>query len=97
LSRFSNSTFARLALIGMLAGALSVTGCGRKGPLDPPPGASLEGEVQPVAPNLMTNKQPLAQPIGTNADADNPGVGEDGKAQAPKGQRKHIPLDNLLN
>ena len=42
--------FGRLALIGVLAAALGLAGCGRKGPLDPPPGASLAGEPQPNAP-----------------------------------------------
>ena len=34
----------RLALIGALAASLGLAACGRKGPLDPPPGASLAGD-----------------------------------------------------
>jgi hypothetical protein len=85
-----------VALIGLLAAALGLTACGRKGPLDPPPGASLEGEPQPNAPHLLSTNRGV-KPIGNNADKDNPGVGPDGQIQAPKGPNKRIPLDNLLN
>ena len=74
-------TFARLALIGALAASLGLVGCGRKGPLDPPPGASLEGEPQANLPELMSKKGQTAPAQGTTV-------------QAPK---KHIPLDDLLN
>jgi len=47
---------SRLALLGVLAVALGLAACGKKGPLDPPPGASLEGEPQPNMPELMSNK-----------------------------------------
>jgi predicted small lipoprotein YifL len=87
--------FARLALIGVLAAALGLAACGRKGPLDPPPGASLEGEPQPNAPGLISNKG--VRPIGSNSDDDYSGVDENGQMRAPKGPKKRIPLDNLLN
>ena len=95
MHRISQSTFGRLALFGVLAAALGLAACGRKGPLDPPPGASLEGIAQPVAPNLITNKG--VKPIGSESDDDNPGVDENGRARAPKGPKKRIPLDNILN
>jgi predicted small lipoprotein YifL len=95
LHRFSQSTFGRLALIGVLAAALGLTACGRKGLLDPPPGASLEGVAQPNAPKLISNKG--VQPIGSDSSEDNPGVDENGQARAPKGPKKRIPLDNILN
>jgi len=95
LHRFSQSTFARLALIGVLAAAFGLAACGRKGPLDPPPGASLEGVAQPHAPRLISNKG--VQPIGAEPDPDNPGVDENGEIRAPKGPKKRIPLDNILN
>ncbi len=94
MHRFSQSTFGRLALIGVLAVALGLAACGRKGPLDPPPGASLEGVAQPNAPNLITNK---GGSIGSTYDPNNPGVDENGKPLAPKGPVKRIPLDTLLN
>ena len=36
--------YLRLALAAALAAAFALGACGRKGPLDPPPGASLTGE-----------------------------------------------------
>ena len=44
----------------VLIGALLLSGCGRKGPLDPPPGASLAGEPQPDLPTLLSSKTSTA-------------------------------------
>ena len=94
LIRFFDRPFLRLALIGALAASLGLAACGRKGPLDPPPGASLEGEPQANMPDLMSRNP---TPVGSAATADNPGVGPDGQPLAPKGPKKQIPLDVLLN
>ena len=89
--------FLRLALIGALAASLGLAACGRKGPLDPPPGASLEGEPQPnVAPGLISANRGT-KPIGGQVKDNNPGVDENGQPIAPRGPRKRIPLDVLLN
>jgi predicted small lipoprotein YifL len=80
LSRYR--PLCRLALIGALAAALGLAACGRKGPLDPPPGASLAGEPQANLPGLMSSK------------GQTPPAANSGAAQAPK---KHFPLDVLLN
>ena len=93
MRRFLDRPFARLTLIGVIAVALGLSACGRKGQLDPPPGASLEGVAQPNAPHLISNRGA----IGTGAPKENPGVGPDGQVQAPRGPDKRIPLDNLLN
>ncbi len=59
----------RLALIGALAASLGLAACGRKGALDPPPGASLAGDQ--TAPGgekkyiLGPDGKPLA-PAGPN-------------------------------
>jgi predicted small lipoprotein YifL len=93
LSRFR--PFLHLALIGVAVASLGLAACGRKGPLDPPPGASLTGEPQAQTPGLMS---PIgATPIGGQAKDDNPGVGPNGQPLAPKGPKKQIPLDILLN
>ena len=78
--------FLRLALIGALAASFALAACGRKGPLDPPPSASLAGE-QPTAgaqatPGAQVNRGP---------------IGPDGKPIAPGMRDKRIPLDVLLN
>ncbi|HEY6024293.1 MAG TPA: lipoprotein [Pseudolabrys sp.] len=72
----------RIALIGALAASLGLTACGRKGPLDPPPGASLAGDQ--------------AAPAG-DARYGSAVMGPDGKPLAPAGPNKRIPLDVLLN
>ena len=78
--------FLRLALIGALAASFALAACGRKGPLDPPPSASLAGE-QPTpgaqaTPGAQVNRGP---------------IGPDGKPIAPGMRDKRIPLDVLLN
>jgi predicted small lipoprotein YifL len=72
----------RLALIGAIAALLGLTACGRKGPLDPPPAASLAGGQ--AAPAGDTKYGP-------------PIIGPDGRPLAPAGPNKRIPLDVLLN
>jgi len=96
LSRFCDRPFLRLALISALAASLGLAACGRKGPLDPPPGASIEGVPQPNMPDLISSNRG-AQPIGGQAKDNNPGVGLDGQPLAPTGPKKRIPLDVLLN
>ena len=55
----------RLALIGALVASLGLAACGRKGPLDPPPGASLAGDAKYGPPVLGPDGKPLA-PAGPN-------------------------------
>ena len=84
--RHSDRPFLRLALIGALAASLGLTACGRKGPLDPPPGASLVGG-QAVPADEAPKDSRASRPI----------LGSDGKPIAPGGTNKRIPLDVLLN
>jgi predicted small lipoprotein YifL len=81
--RHYDRTFLRLALIGALVASLGLTACGRKGPLDLPPGTSLAGGQ--------------AMPAGMETRDGRPVVGPDGKPLAPAGSNKRIPLDVLLN
>jgi predicted small lipoprotein YifL len=83
LNRFYDRTLLRLALVGALVASLGLAACGRKGPLDSPPGGSLAGDQ--------------ATPIGGQSKDENPGVDANGRPQAPKGPNKRIPLDVLLN
>jgi predicted small lipoprotein YifL len=41
LNHLPDRLIFRLALIGAMVVSFSLTGCGRKGPLDPPPAASV--------------------------------------------------------
>jgi predicted small lipoprotein YifL len=95
LSRVFDRTFMRLAVIGALAASLAMGACGRKGPLDPPPSASLDGVAQAHRPDLMSS--PVSRPIGGQTQNGNSGVGPDGQPLAPPGPKKQIPLDVLLN
>jgi predicted small lipoprotein YifL len=94
LSRFFDRPFLRLALMAVLAGALGLAACGRKGPLDPPPSASLAGEQQTSTPNTLSS--PISSPIGGQTKSDNTVIGPNGLPVA-KGEKKQIPLDVLLN
>jgi predicted small lipoprotein YifL len=78
----SDHPYLRIALIGALITSVGLSACGRKGPLDPPPGASYSAQ----------------QPTPTSTDVrDRPVYGPDGKVLVPAGPRKPIPLDVLLN
>ncbi len=55
MSSFRDRPLLRLAVIGILVAALGLAGCGREGPLDPPPGASLDGVPQANMPDLMSS------------------------------------------
>lgn len=86
LSRVFDRRVVRMALIGAAVAALGLAGCGRKGPLDPPPSASVAGEQQASPPT-----SPLVSPIGS--------APQSGKADQPvvQGPKKRIFLDDLLN
>jgi predicted small lipoprotein YifL len=78
--------FARLALAGLLVAAFGLSACGRKGPLDPPPGAQAQ-QVQQG--NSGPGTTPAPPPPQTYDAAGNP--------IAPKGEKKPFMLDWLLN
>jgi len=89
----SDHPFFRLAVIGALVLTLGLAACGRKGPLDPPPSASVEGEAKPAPGNNPSLLNPVAvSPLGG-------GAGNRGydAMETPKGEKKRIPLDVLLN
>lgn len=64
----SRRPVVRLAVMGALVAVLGLAGCGRKGGLDPPPGAALPGDpALAVAPAdgsaaLGPDGQPVAPP-----------------------------------
>ena len=74
--------FNRLAVIGALAAALALAGCGRKGPLDPPPSAT--------AAERAASGDPQAAP--------QPVMDAEGRPIAPRStEKKRIFLDWLLD
>jgi predicted small lipoprotein YifL len=89
LPLFRDRPFLRLALIGVALASLTLAGCGRKGPLDPPPGASLAGPEASPPPASVSD--PLVAPIGQTKD------NSASQPRATAGPNKRIFLDNLLN
>jgi predicted small lipoprotein YifL len=96
------SSFLHLALIGVLA--LSISGCGRKGALDPPPGSSAQQGV----PQMQTDyrRAPVdpanpSQPLepGQPGQGGQLGLTEDeyGNPVVSRGRKKPFLLDPILN
>lgn len=76
-----------LVLAGALALALS--GCGRKGALDPPPGG--------YALDRRTTSTPVTDRGLATAKPRSPEYDEDGRPIAPAGERRRTPLDFLID
>jgi predicted small lipoprotein YifL len=75
-----------LAVIGALLLALPLTGCGRKGALDPPPGG------------IVLEQRPGLTPTTQRSGGDAPqAYDEDGRPIAPAGPKRRIPPDWLLD
>jgi predicted small lipoprotein YifL len=77
-----DKSLARFALVAALAAALGLAACGRKGPLDPPPVAAAPAAEPDVAPVAAAGEVTY---------------GPDGQPIAPRGPRKRIFLDWLLD
>jgi predicted small lipoprotein YifL len=80
--------------LGAFAAAVALSGCGRKGPLDPPPSAA--------APPPQAAPAAVVSPFGSGTNGGqgsdrSAGVMGNGQAVAPKGPNKRIPLDVLLD
>ena len=64
MSRFRDRHYLRLAMIGALAAALGLAACGRKGALDPPPGAAMSDQATVGNRPVMDRKGNPRAPIG---------------------------------
>ena len=89
MSLFRDRPLTRLALIGVAIASLTLAGCGRKGPLDPPPGASLANDPQAVAAAPAATSDQLVAPIGQTKEISAP--------RATPSSNKGFFLDKLLN
>jgi len=85
LSASSNPRLVRIAAIGALVAALGLAGCGRKGGLDPPPGASIVDPAVAAAPGPGLGPGPA------------PEVMPDGRPLAPPPPRRGTPIDFLID
>ena len=79
-----------LVLIGVLALAVPLSGCGRKGGLDPPPGGS---QLEPGAVRTPVTRRGAV----TMTPEKSPEYDEDGRPIAPTGPRKKLPADWLID
>jgi predicted small lipoprotein YifL len=77
-----------IALIGIgVVAAMLLAGCGRKGPLDPPPGGwQLQQQGRRQAP--VSTKQAAPAPVQYDAE---------GRPIAPEGPSRRIPADWLID
>jgi predicted small lipoprotein YifL len=86
------SRFTHIAVIGAVAAAVALGGCGRKGPLDPPPLAGAAPPAQAAGPNVGLSpvaEQPTATPAAFDAQ---------GRPIAPSNApKKRLPMDWLLD
>ena len=76
-------------MVAVAAVALALAGCGRKGPLDPPPGASSLSAVE-----QGDTDEERAAAKGTVYD---PSYGANELPKTPKGNKRSFILDPLLN
>jgi predicted small lipoprotein YifL len=73
--------------------ALTLSGCGRKGPLDPPPTASGQPQQQSAA----VQSDQSAPPQANNPNLFDPNNGAGTLPTAGKGPKRPFALDPLLN
>jgi predicted small lipoprotein YifL len=58
LTRIRDRRWGRLAVIAALGAAFALAGCGRKGPLDPPPSAAIAPPPSADQPSLGETNDP---------------------------------------
>ena len=87
VTRFSRPAAFGWAIILVSAALLALGGCGRKGPLDPPPSA--------IAPTAAAAPDSDAE-AASKPSLFNPNYGTDAPPAAPKGNKRPFVLDPLL-
>jgi predicted small lipoprotein YifL len=79
----------RVFTLSVLVAMILLAGCGRKGPLDPPPGTSSQAPPANVQSDADDSSgQPAAKPSD---------FGQDGRPIAPRGAKKRLPGDVLID
>jgi predicted small lipoprotein YifL len=95
-----HARFSKLAALGLLLSACLLAGCGRKGPLDLPPGAAAQAPAVSRSSEESTDPNSRMQNSGSNA-ADPSLFGgpstSNGPMVAPRGEKKRIPIDAILD
>ena len=77
-------------MIGALALALPLAACGRKGPLDPPPGGYALEQGTTKTPTSSAGAPPLSDKQPEYYD-------EAGRPIAPEGLKRKLPADWLID
>ena len=88
MNRTTSSASSRWAALVLIAVALALAGCGRKGMLDLPPNAY----TGPTAAEMDTDAEHASKPTVFN-----PTYGAEAPPAATKGRKKAFVLDPLLN
>src|SRR5258708_10085730 len=83
--------FAYLAVIGMLATAFTLAGCGRKGPVDPPPSSE---NAPASAPAKRAGSTPSLSPFAAHEKpATKSAFDAEGRPVAPRhAPKQHLPM-----
>ena len=88
MNRTSSPVSAGWTLVAVAALTLALAGCGRKGPLDPPPNAA-----GPVVEQGDTGDERAA----AKGDVFDPSYGANELPKTPRGNKRSFILDPLLN
>jgi predicted small lipoprotein YifL len=89
VNRTSGPLSVRWTLVIVSAVTLALAGCGRKGPLDPPPSAA----GQPIVEQGDTGEERAA----AKGNVFDPSYGANELPKTPKGTKRSFILDPLLN
>ena len=89
--RFFRQPSSTLALIALLAGALALAGCGRKGGLDMPPGVSAAPAEGAAAAAEDESSASISSAIIANSK------GNRRELPPPPSPKRSLPIDVLLN
>jgi predicted small lipoprotein YifL len=87
-----NPSFSKLTAIGLIALTCVLAGCGRKAGLDLPPGAVAEQQQNGVTAAEQADRNSAGNLQSQVYSAPGSSV-----AVAPRGQKKRIPLDAILD
>jgi predicted small lipoprotein YifL len=88
----SHRNYSKLTAVGLVALACALAGCGRKGGLDLPPSASTPQQSSNMLEDPGTGSAAIAQ-----GNLYEPSPGSDKALIAPKGPKRRIILDPLLD
>ncbi|EGP08819.1 hypothetical protein CSIRO_1571 [Bradyrhizobiaceae bacterium SG-6C] len=91
----SNRSFSKLTAVGLIVASCALAGCGRKAGLDLPPGAAEEQKLnRGAADTADTADRNSAGNLQSQVYTPS---GSKSVAVAPRGEKKRIPLDAILD